>query len=204
MIAIIAILAAILFPVFAKAREKARQTACLSNEKQIMLGVLMYAQDYDEMFPAVRFIVSATQVDFYPALIMPYIKNTQLFQCPSRSDVGIAGWGPGSFYPCGYGVSCLTFGVSMAAVKRPSEVISLGEIGGAPYGDGRINPCNSGGGSTCGAEYGAISPDFRHNEGMNFGFTDGHVKWLRAGVTWAGGHTGGDYSQFYKYWLTGD
>ena len=47
-IAIIAILAAILFPVFARAREKARQTSCLSNLKQIGLGFLMYAQDYDE------------------------------------------------------------------------------------------------------------------------------------------------------------
>jgi prepilin-type N-terminal cleavage/methylation domain-containing protein len=47
-IAIIAILAAILFPVFAKAREKARQTSCLSNCKQIALACLQYAQDYDE------------------------------------------------------------------------------------------------------------------------------------------------------------
>src|SRR5947199_6074576 len=50
-IAIIAILAAILFPVFAQAREKARQTTCTSNIKQLLLGVLMYAQDYDESFP---------------------------------------------------------------------------------------------------------------------------------------------------------
>src|SRR5438132_3273033 len=50
-IAIIAILAAILFPVFAQARDKARQTACLSNLKQLSLGVLMYAQDYDEVLP---------------------------------------------------------------------------------------------------------------------------------------------------------
>ena len=48
-IAIIAILAAILFPVFAKAREKARQTSCLSNVKQAALGILMYVQDYDEI-----------------------------------------------------------------------------------------------------------------------------------------------------------
>jgi len=51
-IAIIAILAAILFPVFAQAREKARQTSCLSNEKQIGTAVIMYAQDYDEGMPA--------------------------------------------------------------------------------------------------------------------------------------------------------
>ncbi len=50
-IAIIAILAAILFPVFAKAREKARQTACLSNVKQLAVGMLMYAQDFDEFLP---------------------------------------------------------------------------------------------------------------------------------------------------------
>ena len=50
-IAIIAILAAILFPVFAQAREKARQTACLSDQKQIGLGIMMYAQDYDETYP---------------------------------------------------------------------------------------------------------------------------------------------------------
>ena len=50
-IAIIAILAAILFPVFARAREKARQASCSSNQKQIALGILMYAQDYDEAFP---------------------------------------------------------------------------------------------------------------------------------------------------------
>ena len=49
-IAIIAILAAILFPVFAQAREKARQASCLSNEKQIGLGLMMYTQDYDETY----------------------------------------------------------------------------------------------------------------------------------------------------------
>src|SRR5499427_72348 len=47
-IAIIAILAAILFPVFAQAREAARKTSCLSNVKQLSLGILMYSQDYDE------------------------------------------------------------------------------------------------------------------------------------------------------------
>ena len=50
-IAIIAILAAILFPVFAQARDKARQSSCLSNEKQMALGILAYTQDYDEIFP---------------------------------------------------------------------------------------------------------------------------------------------------------
>ena len=52
--AIIAILSAILFPVFARAREKARQTSCLSNVKQLALSMLMYVQDYDERFTVER------------------------------------------------------------------------------------------------------------------------------------------------------
>jgi prepilin-type N-terminal cleavage/methylation domain-containing protein/prepilin-type processing-associated H-X9-DG protein len=88
-IAIIAILAAILFPVFAQAREKARQTACLSNLKQIGTALLMYTQDYDEMFP-VRY-GSGDPVDFengyqrnWKNMLMPYIKSKQVFACPSN------------------------------------------------------------------------------------------------------------------------
>jgi prepilin-type N-terminal cleavage/methylation domain-containing protein/prepilin-type processing-associated H-X9-DG protein len=104
-IAIIAILAAILFPVFAQARAKARQVSCLSNQKQLGTAFMMYAQDYDENFPAVRFgnlnVPNQTgwpwevysQAQGYPTnsygfmgvfthAVMPYIKNTQLLQCP--------------------------------------------------------------------------------------------------------------------------
>jgi prepilin-type N-terminal cleavage/methylation domain-containing protein len=75
-VAIIAILAAILFPVFAQAREKARQTACLSNLKQIATGMLMYAQDYDETFVCwtggYNWNIWGTM---YPRLVDPYIKS---------------------------------------------------------------------------------------------------------------------------------
>jgi len=102
-IAIIAILAAILFPVFAKAREKARQTACLSNMKQLALAVLMYSSDYDEVFPMRRLgnswddpqpvyagpppcdsrsIHSAFRL---PSIIQPYVRNAGIFVCPSWS-----------------------------------------------------------------------------------------------------------------------
>ena len=77
-IAIIAILAAILFPVFARAREKARQTSCLSNMKQISLSVLMYAQDYDDIYAPTSLIYpghySATHT-FWLELIQPYLAN---------------------------------------------------------------------------------------------------------------------------------
>ena len=85
-IAIIAILAAILFPVFAQARAKARQTACLSNMKQIGTAVMMYVQDYDETYPPSQVNVPppapAGAVISWPSLIFPYVKNEGVFVCP--------------------------------------------------------------------------------------------------------------------------
>ena len=93
-IAIIAILAAILFPVFAQAREKARQTSCLSNTKQMGTALLMYTQDYDETYPVTTlydFAGDAPQHSWC-ARIVPYIKNLQVFFCPSDG-------GPTAGYP---------------------------------------------------------------------------------------------------------
>ena len=73
---VIAILAAILFPVFSQAREKARAVSCMSNLKQQGLGVLMYTQDYDNNFPPARTWVDATN---------PYVKNDSVRRCPSIS-----------------------------------------------------------------------------------------------------------------------
>ena len=98
-IAIIAILAAILFPVFAQARESARQTSCLSNVKQMSLGITMYLQDYDEKFCPARYDtienrdkpdapwnVTKNQHTDWAHVIYPYVKNTQIFHCPSAQD----------------------------------------------------------------------------------------------------------------------
>lgn len=89
-IAIIAILAALLFPVFSQAREKARAISCTSNVRQINLGLLLYVQDNDETMPIPDAPVtpihggqSAEQP--YDAQLMPYIKNAQVFTCPSDS-----------------------------------------------------------------------------------------------------------------------
>ena len=81
-IAIIAILAAILFPVFAKAREKARQSVCQSNLKQIGLGLLMYAQDYDETLPPTQDVPQGWWN--YKNLIISYVKNDKVFSMPKR------------------------------------------------------------------------------------------------------------------------
>lgn len=109
-ITIIAILAAILFPVFARARENARRASCQSNLKQIGLGILMYVQDYDERYPistygptggtssntsvpAGKFTVSWSNYTSTPYhwyswmdIIFPYVKSVQLFDCPSATD----------------------------------------------------------------------------------------------------------------------
>lgn len=95
-IAIIAILAAILFPVFAQARERARAASCTSNLKQLGIGLSMYVQDYDEIFPNAYMspVAPGTQFPggvwnscclFWPQLVYPYFKNTQVFTCPSMA-----------------------------------------------------------------------------------------------------------------------
>lgn len=89
-IAIIVILAAILFPVFVQAREKARQTSCISNMKQLGTAVMMYIQDYDEtMLPyqtavPISNTTPATPTSFWPHLIEPYVKLRQAWYCPSN------------------------------------------------------------------------------------------------------------------------
>src|SRR6187402_1482213 len=95
-IAIIAILAAILFPVFAKVREKARQTSCLSNQKQIGLGIMQYNQDNDEDYPLLRvndpvatYGGNGFETDFWwSQAIYPYVKSERVYVCPSNPDTG--------------------------------------------------------------------------------------------------------------------
>ena len=100
-IAIIAILAAILFPVFARARENAKRAACWSNLRQLGLGLRMYSQDNDELFPIGT---DATQWSYFfnpkPAFVQatyPYVKNRALYYCPSSE--GLAGQGAASSDP---------------------------------------------------------------------------------------------------------
>ena len=87
-IAIIALLAAILFPVFARARENARKSSCANNLKQIGLAAYQYSQDYDELVVSSYGAYTAPGVGgtvYWMGLILPYIKNTQVYQCPSAT-----------------------------------------------------------------------------------------------------------------------
>ncbi len=189
-IAIIAILAAILFPVFARAREKARQTSCLSNIKQIVLAHLQYAQDYDERCCGGQ---SPGVGAWYNAL-SPYLKNTQVLKCPSDSLSPV----------CSYGVPYYNMfhdagaprGFALGRIDSPSECLLMGETqnssGAAtwyyytpknwpyPY-DTANGPGNR------------IADPGRHNEGSNIGFVDGHAKWIGTktlqNTNWSGWQT---------------
>src|SRR5205809_3728644 len=117
-IAIIAILAAILFPVFAQARDRARQATCLSNIKQLSLGVLMYAQDYDEQLlyrPTEqhcqwRYICDTPKEPRWYLnwwdVVLPYTKNNQIYYCPSAAPMP-------SKYLTPYGITNVAIGYNL-------------------------------------------------------------------------------------------
>jgi prepilin-type N-terminal cleavage/methylation domain-containing protein/prepilin-type processing-associated H-X9-DG protein len=162
-IAIIAILAAILFPVFAKAREKARQTACLSNLKQLALATLMYVQDYDEQLPNVNYDYLYGAPGWMPGgthwpCLQPYIKNEQILICPS-ADINHYNTDH-TTYGVARETGILGGGHSLAWFQQPSTDVLYFDNG---YWAGcwTINQVN------------AI-----HNGGANFAFVDGHAKWL--------------------------
>src|SRR5947209_4314734 len=137
-IAIIAILAAILFPVFAKAREAARKSSCLSNMNQQGKGIMMYTQDYDEKYPGVRGgnIQPTNNCGTWRQVIQSYIKNTQVYRCPSnQTGLSAEDQYPGHYawvttgngnQTNGFSWDCGT-GQSMSQVSAPADTINLTE-----------------------------------------------------------------------------
>ncbi|MEO7718837.1 MAG: DUF1559 domain-containing protein [Capsulimonas sp.] len=134
-IAIIAILAAILFPVFAKAREKARQISCASNMKQLALGLLQYNQDYDESMPSTNTIWGGG----WAGEVYPYVKSKGIYACPDdSSDPGGAGFTRVSYglnvnvlppYGTGQGNYFTTSSTTaIAAQTAPASTVLLFEI----------------------------------------------------------------------------
>jgi prepilin-type N-terminal cleavage/methylation domain-containing protein/prepilin-type processing-associated H-X9-DG protein len=196
-IAIIAILAAILFPVFARAREKARQASCQSNLKQIGLANAMYATDYDQFFVPVARPVSGVPGNgvWWMILLQPYIKNIQVLDCPSYSGGGWCSMGAceGNAgqrywrYNGGYGIN---WGAYFAGqVWPPTGWYST--PAGAKESDipdvaGTIlvtesNCVVAAPGTLTSPGHSTFDPEIvkRHNDGFNVLFCDGHVKWLR-------------------------
>jgi len=187
-IAISAILAAILFPVFARAREKARQTSCLSNCKQMGLAVMQYVQDYDERMFLSELIhdVAAPRPLWggistwhtWAELIFPYVKNKQIFLCPSRRDIR----GPlayGYNFRLGYynrpgRTSGYYTGYKLSEIVYPAETVVIAESdwtgSSADYSSYHIY-------HLCESHHPSRFVPARHNGGANIVFADGHAKW---------------------------
>jgi prepilin-type N-terminal cleavage/methylation domain-containing protein/prepilin-type processing-associated H-X9-DG protein len=221
-IAIIAILAAILFPVFARARENARRASCQSNLKQIGLGMLQYAQDYDERVVPWDQIIPGFSFNGYngearwPDLLQPYIKSTQVFNCPSVSPATY----PGAQFTLpktlhyGYNYRATAFA---AAAGCPSNCgVDLNQFAAGPVWTGAnlaaientagtlwvtdSDPTLATETMRIGPGDGASNPSNqvsnRHLETVNCLFIDGHVKAMKKEAII--GTTGGQY----KYWTT--
>ena len=169
-IAIIAILAAILFPVFARAREKARQSSCLSNLKQIDIAALAYAQDYDGR--GVPFTQEErAPYNAWPWLLQPYINNFQIFDCPT-ADTRINADDPDRYNGGGYGIAYsglayYGYGVDLGQVRAPSTAIYFAD------GNGLWLDSHDNGERIVG----------RHHDMANAAFLDGHAKAMRPSET---------------------
>lgn len=173
-IAIIAILAAILFPVFAKAREKARQASCLSNIKQLDLALLSYSQDYDESFHPHRDSLSTYG---WADILNPYCKNSQIFKCPSRSDAGTrvgAATNIATYYGWNWNyLGSVAGGVSLGQVTKPAETITYCDSPSYVNDWWEVN----------------YRPMLIHNGGCNAAFVDGHAKWFQQSALYNGTET---------------
>jgi len=190
-IAIIAILAAILFPVFAKAREKARQTSCLSNCRQLGTAFRMYCQDYDERYPLFGYVIpgfnvpgaggspDGSNVNMWRFFIGPYCKNYQVFVCPSSTVAGDPS-SPGSQLLPAYGYNGYIAGAADGTLRAPAETMAMGDSWHwAAHQAGGITHAFA---SVC---YACVPANkdvkyARHNQGSNAAFCDGHAKWMSA------------------------
>jgi prepilin-type N-terminal cleavage/methylation domain-containing protein/prepilin-type processing-associated H-X9-DG protein len=201
-VAIIAVLAAILFPVFARARENARRASCMSNLKQMGLGLMMYVQDYDETFPATGFYEPSLTTWIH--LIQPYVKNEQVFRCPSSPVAGDLSRAPeNGEYGINFWIAqnppesaSYNTRIKLAAVISPATIYMLADSGADYFNDSTALtpataslyvPGTGAVGRNCGVfndgTHNVYYPDCqsgRHFGGVNIAFADGHVKWVQS------------------------
>ncbi|BCM88892.1 hypothetical protein IAD21_00734 [Abditibacteriota bacterium] len=208
-IAIIAILAAILFPVFARTRENARRASCQSNLKQIGLGMLQYAQDYDETYSG-SYKNSPNGRIHWGELIFPYTKSSQIYICPSNTSLmtnnGLnnQATNPNTYKGVSYSYNCITIptvigspdgwdwnGAPLALLPHVAQTILLTE--GNVANGGQDNTWTTQLTDINGSFYGQTwtgtpddtvaagnkNMDHRHLDGGNILWYDGHVKWAK-------------------------
>jgi prepilin-type N-terminal cleavage/methylation domain-containing protein/prepilin-type processing-associated H-X9-DG protein len=202
-IAIISLLAAILFPVFSRARESARRSSCLSNMKQVGLGMMQYMADYDDVYPS---YYNDTDHLRWPQMMVPYVKSTQVYTCPSRTywefkgdytSAGTIGYGMNDWLNSWWYPSVTNKGIRMSTIQRPAETVWIAEINGIaqtdnpasvnaylcyPSWDGAVNNRTY---PTYGFDVVPEGPGrlaSRHLDGLNVIWADGHVKWTKRDI----------------------
>jgi prepilin-type N-terminal cleavage/methylation domain-containing protein/prepilin-type processing-associated H-X9-DG protein len=193
-IAIIAILAAILFPVFAKAREKARQTACLNNLKQIGLGMMQYVQDYDENYPRTWNWNGSAYIGPF-GVLDPYVKSSKVFVCPSQSNPGQNTY---QTFPTSFAFNYLLAWSSLGSCVKPASTVAMCDSGcqATLYSDTTpgvnvnsvqkpgvwilVTPDFGGPAYACSMNADWGGPMLRHSERCNVTFADGHAKSMSA------------------------
>ena len=194
-IAIIAILAAMLFPVFAKTREKARQTSCLSNMKQIGTASHMYASDYDGVHvlcvsPGVHTGLTKAQLNAYTAMEMlqPYVGNTQVWVCPtneigpvrtSMDGLVVENWSYAPNNTSFVGQPEPGLGLADGAVASPAEYIEFGEWAPDIWAPASVRGQPGPPGPAITDPNDPALECQVHNDGANYCFFDAHAKWMR-------------------------
>jgi prepilin-type N-terminal cleavage/methylation domain-containing protein len=182
-IAIIAILAAILFPVFAKVREKARQASCQSNLKQLGLAFVQYVQDYDEKYPCTN--AGNSSARGWATMIYPYVKSTGVYECPDDATQGVH-----VSYAMNYGIFVGTSsggwsenanGMSLAVLQDPTLTDLLYETGNQidavdPSNKALLSGYANGNKADISNRHQPGQPVF----GSEYLATDGHVKFLQS------------------------
>ena len=179
-VAIISILAAILFPAFGRARENARRSSCQSNLKQIGLGIMQYSQDYDE-----QMISGQTNGVLWKEMLQPYVKSKQIFACPSNPNKDAMA----TNFPVSYGPNCdahgsraalgyINDGPNLSAITAPATAITVIEMTANTW--DFVITLDSGHNDFDDALYAG------HNAMSNYLFADGHVKSLKPMATISG------------------
>ena len=184
-IAIISILVAILVPVFSQVREKGRQTVCASNEKQLSLGVLMYAQDYDEVLLPTAVLDGSGNTVLWADELHAYVKSDQVRFCPSDGKETVNSYGLNEMNFSDLTDSGATPPKVLSKFQTPAETVMIGELGVGSIGN--IGDLST---PVLGA-YKLTVPDVdlndqydarpaaRHFSRANLAFMDGHVKPMR-------------------------
>ncbi len=179
-IAVVALLAALLFPAFARARESSRRAACQNNLRQLALAIHQYAQDSDGRYPVGLGVTTTGTPVFWHQQLKPYLQDADVLRCPSRTIPSVGA--------CDYDLNAAALNYSVVPkvnsgkpdaalpnsattwMNTDAVVTPMTASGPGPAEGAQTVP------SPCGGP--AFTGSVLHSGGANYSFLDGHAKWL--------------------------